>query len=112
MSDCGIVECHSHEVASKVLDRSIAILESEVHEGTILECLDVMRIWATKLSAEVPPSVQKYMSKTFANTKATLRFSFFCFTASVFDSVRAQSVGVFLSTIDKWLRQNVNSPVS
>lgn len=89
------------DIAIMVLNKSVTFLETEVHEGSLQECLEVMNVWSSKLGDVYPPVLDKFISKNLSNVKGSIRLQFYSLLATVFKEGRLQHLNLYIELILK-----------
>ncbi|CAG7827579.1 unnamed protein product [Allacma fusca] len=106
MSNSGVSETDVGKLAASVLDKSVKVLETEGHEGTLVECCDGMTKWACRLGTENSQGLLNYIPKGLTNLKGAARNAFCNLLVVVFDGNRINSVDATLPAILKSLEKN------
>ncbi|KAE8739724.1 hypothetical protein FOCC_FOCC014768 [Frankliniella occidentalis] len=104
-------------LATLAAEQFIKVLGVEVHEKTLVYALEMMSLWCTKFTSEVPVSVIDGLKKGLAskNSTALVRSAYIqclssCFTSST-AHLGADVVPVLLKTIEKGAAQAIQVPV-
>ena len=101
-----------NQLSADVADGFVKILESEVHEGTLLKALDVLSLWTTRLTSSVPKSLMEMFKKgmTLKTTTPGIRTAYIrCMAASLHGESLPQGLDL-IPTLLKSLERVVAQP--
>lgn len=60
-----------HKLSCDAIERFVKVLESEVHEATIIKAVDVLSLWTSRLTGLMPKSLIDSFKKTMLSKTAT-----------------------------------------
>lgn len=102
----------SYKLSVTVLEKMMKVLETESHEGTLVQALSALTIWSTKFTTDIPQKLLDFLPKgmtlktsTTSVRAAYVRCMLSCLTSS--NACKAASIiPHLLATIDKALGQS------
>lgn len=101
-----------HQLTTEAADHFIKVLESEVHEGTLLAALDVLSVWTSRFNGPISKSLMDLFKKslTLKTSTAAIRTSYIkCMSCALHGESLAQGVEL-ISVLLKSLERTVAQP--
>nr|BAN20950.1 translational activator gcn1 [Riptortus pedestris] len=104
-------------LAKNAVEHFIKILETEVHEKTLVHCLEMMSLWCSKFVTEVPTTVLSWLEKGFALKTSTcpVRTAYIGVMSACCQSGTAgqitQFIPILLKSVEKAAAQSSQVPV-
>ncbi|KAJ4427091.1 hypothetical protein ANN_24706 [Periplaneta americana] len=104
-------------LATIAADHFIKVLESEVHEKTLIQALEMLSLWCAKFSNEVPKKIMEWLKKGpgLKTSTAAVRTAYIeCMSACFHGNTLAQGIELIpqlLKTIEKAVAQPAQIPL-
>ncbi|XP_071447058.1 stalled ribosome sensor GCN1 [Hetaerina americana] len=117
LSNNGVTGSSVHKLASFAADHFIKVLQSEVHEGTLIQALDMFSLWCAKFSNDVPNNVLEWFKKgpTLKTSTVAVRTSYIqCMAVSFSGNTLYQGAEFFpqlQKVVEKAFAQPTQVPV-
>ncbi|KAG8223949.1 hypothetical protein J437_LFUL003757 [Ladona fulva] len=108
----GVTGSSVHKLASSAADHFIKVLQTEVHEGTLIQALDMFSLWCAKFCNDVPNNVLEWFKKgpTLKTSTVAVRTAYInCMAVSFSGNTLYQGVEFvpqLLKVVEKGLSQS------
>lgn len=61
MSEHSVTGSSAQALSGKVLDRMMKVLETESHEGTLIQALTALSAWTAKFTTDIPQKLTDFV---------------------------------------------------
>lgn len=117
VSEHSVTGSSAQALSGKVLDRMMKVLETESHEGTLIQALTALSAWTAKFTTDIPQKLIDFVPRgmTLKTSTAGIRSAYVrclqgCITSSSAHKA-APLINHLITSIDKALSQITQIPV-
>ncbi|ODN04906.1 Translational activator GCN1 [Orchesella cincta] len=98
------------QFANLVVEKCMKVLETDVHEGTLLECLEVIAAWSDGLGSECPAALLKYVKNGLTSLKYPLRLGLCRMMVQLINGSRIKVLPELVDSISKCIEKALAQP--